>query len=121
MPARSTLPQKMKAPRYIIAGLAAGLVFTGVGHAADAAANWTDHCAKCHGGDGAGGTKMGKKLGIADLTDPKVQAKFTDDQALSAIKNGVKDESGKMKMKPIEGLGDDEMRALVQYVRGLKK
>lgn len=111
----------MKSPRYIIAGIVAGIVFTGVSFAADAATNWTDNCAKCHGADGKGGTKMGKKLNIADLTDAKVQAGFTDEDALKAMKEGVKDKSGKVAMKPIEGLSEDDMKALVPYVRSLKK
>ena len=91
------------------------------GFAADAATNWTDACAKCHGTDGKGQTKMGKKLSIADLTEAKVQAKFTDEAAFKAIKEGIKDESGKTTMKAVEGLSDDDVKALVAYVRTLKK
>ncbi len=89
--------------------------------AADGATNWTDQCAKCHGADGKGETKMGKKLGILDLTDAKVQAGFTDEAAVKAVKEGVKDKSGKLSMKPIEGLTDDEIKALIPVVRGFKK
>ena len=64
--------------------------------AADAAANWENQCAKCHGPDGKGDTKMGKKLAIADLTDAKVQAKFTDADAVKAMKEGIKDKDGKV-------------------------
>ena len=88
---------------------------------ADAAANWTDHCAKCHGADGKGDTKMGQKLGIADLSDAKVQAKFTDEAAFKAIKEGIKDKDGKLSMKPIEGLSDADIKALIPVVRALKK
>jgi len=90
-------------------------------HGADAAANWTDKCAKCHGEDGKGETKMGRKLSIADLTDAKVQAKFTDEDAFKAMKSGRTDASGKTTMKAIEGLSDDDMKALVPLVRALKK
>jgi cytochrome c553 len=89
--------------------------------AADVLANWKEHCAKCHGDDGKGDTKMGRKLSIADLTDPAVQAKFTDEDALKAMKEGVNDKAGKVAMKPIENLAADEMPALVKFVRGLKK
>jgi cytochrome c553 len=88
--------------------------------AADAKSNWDDNCAKCHGADGKGGTKMGKKLDIKDFTDAKVQSQFTDDEAFKALKEGLKDSDGKTRMKAIEGLSDDEIKALVQYVRGLK-
>ena len=88
---------------------------------ADAASNWKEHCAKCHGDTGKGDTKTGKKLGVADLTDSAVQAKFTDDAAFKAMKEGLKDKSDKVTMKPIENVSDEEMKALVGYVRGLKK
>jgi cytochrome c553 len=89
--------------------------------AADAKENWEKHCAKCHGADGKGQTKMGQKLGIKDYTDPKVQESFKDDEAFKAIKEGLKDKEGKTLMKPAEGLSDDEIKALVKYVRDFKK
>ena len=89
--------------------------------AADAKANWTKDCVQCHGPDGTANTKMGKLLNAKNLTDPKVQASFTDAEAAEAIKNGVK-ENGKMKMKAFgDKLSDDEVKALVAYVRSLKK
>lgn len=93
----------------------------GIAGGADALANWKEHCAKCHGDDGKGDTKMGRKLSIADLSDAKVQAKFTDADALKAMKEGIKDKAGKVAMKPAEGVSEDEMQALVTHVRGLKK
>ena len=88
--------------------------------AADVQENW-NKCAKCHGEDGKGQTKMGQKLGIRDYSDAKVQAALTDDQIAKAIKEGVKDKDGKVVMKPVEGLTDDEIKALVAKVRSLKK
>lgn len=88
--------------------------------AADAAANWDQHCAKCHGADGKGQTKMGKKLKIRDYTDAAVQATFTDAEIVTALKDGVKDANGKLQMKPIEGVSDEEIQAIVKYVRALK-
>jgi hypothetical protein len=49
-----------------------------------------------------------------------VQAAFTDDQAFKAVKEGLKDQDGKTRMKAIEGLSDEEITALVKLVRGLK-
>ena len=89
--------------------------------AADAKANWDSQCAKCHGEDGKGQTKMGQKLGVKDFTDAKVQADLKDDKATKAIKEGLKDADGKTQMKPFDTLSDDEVKALVAYVRGLKK
>jgi cytochrome c553 len=99
----------------------AGLSLATVAFAADVAANWENHCASCHGPDGRGETKMGKRLKIRDLTKPEVQAEFTDEQALKAILQGLKDANGKTTMKAIEELSEDEARALVAHVRSLKK
>jgi mono/diheme cytochrome c family protein len=89
--------------------------------AADAKANWDNHCAQCHGATGKGDTKMGRMLNAMDLTDTKKQASFTDAQAAVAIKDGVK-QNGKTTMKAFAGkLTDDEIKALVAYVRTLKK
>jgi len=89
--------------------------------AADAKTNWTNNCAQCHGPTGKGDTKMGRMVGAMDLTDPKKQAAFTDAQAAAAIKNGVK-QNGKTTMKAFGGkLSDDEVKALISYVRSLKK
>lgn len=88
---------------------------------ADAAANWGQHCASCHGKDGSGSTTMGKKLGVKDYRDAKVQAAFSDGEVESAIKGGVK-EGGKEKMKSFKDkLSDADIKALVAYVRSLKK
>ena len=89
--------------------------------AADVKENWDKQCAKCHGPDGKGDTKMGQKLAIKDLTDAKLQAELKDDVAFKAIKEGIKDSEGKVKMKPAEGLSDDEIKALVAQVRTFKK
>ena len=89
--------------------------------AADAAANWSQHCASCHGKDGSGSTMMGKKLGVKDYRDAKVQAAFSDGEVESAIKDGVK-EGGKEKMKAYKDkISEEEVKALVAYVRSLKK
>jgi mono/diheme cytochrome c family protein len=89
--------------------------------AADAKTNWANNCAQCHGPTGKGDTKMGKMVGAMDLTDPKKQASFSDAKATESIKNGVK-QNGKTTMKAFAGkLSDDEIKALVAYVRTLKK
>jgi mono/diheme cytochrome c family protein len=89
--------------------------------AGSAEENWTKDCAQCHGKTGAADTKMGKKLNAKDLTDAKIQASFTDAEAAKAIKEGIK-ENGKTMMKAFgDKLSDDEVKALVAYVRTLKK
>lgn len=109
----------MKIVHQVLVGAALCAALAAFG--ADAAANWKEHCSKCHGDTGKGDTKMGKKLSIADLTDPAVQAKFTDADAMKAMKEGIKDKSDKVAMKPIENVSEADMKALVAYVRTLKK
>lgn len=93
----------------------------GNAYAADAAQNYEKNCMKCHGKDGKGSTKMGRQSGVKDYTDPKVQAEMKDEDAIKTIRGGLK-ENGKEKMKPYGGtLSDDEIRALVAYMRTFKK
>lgn len=89
--------------------------------AADALTQWKELCAKCHGETGKGDTKMGRKLSISDLTDGSVQSKFTDEDALKAMKDGVTDKAGKVTMKPVEGVSAEDMHELLKFVRALKK
>ena len=89
--------------------------------AADASALFNQHCASCHGKDGSGSTTMGKKLGVKDYRDAKVQSAFSDGEAEKAIKDGVKT-NGKETMKPFASkLSDADVKALVAYIRSLKK
>jgi cytochrome c553 len=89
--------------------------------AEDAKTIYEKDCAKCHGTDGKGDTKMGKKLGAKDYTDAKVQEELKDDAAFKSIKEGLKDKEGKSLMKPSEGLSDDDIKGLVAYLRKFKK
>ena len=97
------------------------LTAAGTLRAAAAKELWDKHCASCHGKDGRGDTKMGKKAGVKDYTDPKFQEALKDDAAFKAIKEGVKDK-GKEVMKPFaEKLTDEEIKALVGYLHTFKK
>jgi mono/diheme cytochrome c family protein len=89
------------------------LASAGIGFAADAAATWSQNCASCHGKDGSGNTMMGKKLGVKDYTK---EQSFSDAEAANVIKNG----KGKMKAYK-DKLSDADVKALVAYVRSLKK
>jgi cytochrome c553 len=90
-------------------------------YAGDAKALYEKDCARCHGSDGKGDTKMGKKLGAKDYTNAKVQAELKDENGIKAIKDGLKDKEGKVLMKPAEGTSDDDIKALVAYMRTFKK
>jgi cytochrome c551/c552 len=111
----------MKLNRSIYLGGVISLALSaGTASALDIKRLWEKNCVQCHGTDGKGLTKMAKKLVIPDLTDPKVQAKFTDDEMVQRVKSGVKDLEGKFTMKPPENVSDAEIRALIGHVRTLK-
>jgi len=105
---------KSKIKTLLIVGSLA--CFGRMAFAGDTAEIWNKNCASCHSKDGTGNTTMGKKAGAEDYTDSKVQAKFTDAEAVKII------QEGKKKMKAFKDkLTDDEIKALVAYIRAFKK
>jgi len=107
--------------KLLVLGIAAMTVAALSARAADAKANYDASCAKCHGAEGKGDTKIGQKLGVKDFTDAKVQADMKDDAAFKAIKEGVKDKDDKVLMKAADGLSDGDIKGLVTYIRAFKK
>lgn len=88
---------------------------------ADVKTIYESQCAKCHGVDGKGDTKMGKRTGAKDYSDPKVQAELKDEAASKAIRDGLREKDGKTLMNPTEGVSDDDIKGLVAYMRTFKK
>jgi mono/diheme cytochrome c family protein len=110
----------MRTTKFLF-GLIAGSLLVTTAFSADVKENWEKHCQKCHGPDGKGNTRMGRQSGVKDYTDPKVQAEMTDDKAVKIIKEGIT-EKGKKKMDPYgDKLNDEEIKALITYIRGFKK
>ena len=98
------------------------LVTAATAAAGDVKEVWEKSCASCHGKDGKGETKAGKKAGAKDLTDATYQASFKDEQMFKQIKEGLKDKNGKEQMKPFgDKLSEDEIKAIIAYVRAFKK
>ena len=83
-----------------------------------AAQNYEKHCAACHGADGKGQTRLGRKSGAKNLTDRNGAGKLTDAELFRAIQAGRRDDQGRERM---EGFGNDlstaEITDLVAYVR----
>ena len=103
--------------------LAGGIVaaIAAFAFAAPASENWENHCAKCHGADGKGQTKAGRKLNVKDYTNAKVQAEMTDAEMIKATAEGVKDKNGKERMKGYKDeLSAKEIEELVGYIRKFK-
>jgi mono/diheme cytochrome c family protein len=81
--------------------------------------HWADHCASCHGNDGAGDTEMGRHLypPAPDMRQAATQ-NLTDGELFFIIENGVK-----LTGMPAWGTGsEDDARStwhLVQFIRRL--
>jgi cytochrome c6 len=102
------------------AAIAASLILGTSVASADAAALYAKSCASCHGKDGTGATKMGKKAGAKDYTTAEGQ-KWSDEEGVKAILDGVKD-GDKTKMKGYTGkITEAEAKELVAYIRKFKK
>ncbi len=76
-------------------------------------------CAICHGASGDGKTDIAKdrQLVLSDWTDPKSLSGISDRQLFSLIRNG----KGKMPAESVGRAGNDEVRALIKYIRGFAK
>ena len=83
--------------------------------------NWFKHCASCHGKDGKGKTKAGRRVKVKDLTDAKIKKRFTAEESFRHLKYGMKNEKKKQVMMSYASkLSDEEIKALVAYVRKFK-
>lgn len=81
-------------------------------------ASWDKHCKKCHAEDGSASTKIGQKLEIKDYTKAESLAEFSDEDLFKMTKEGV--EGTKMNGYG-DKLSDEEIHALVAYMRAMAK
>jgi mono/diheme cytochrome c family protein len=82
----------------------------------DAKATFDSKCASCHSRDGRAKSLHAKHVHARDLTDAAWQGNVSDERLFNSISNG----KGKMpdfKKK----LSEDQIDALVRYVRQLKR
>ncbi len=76
-------------------------------------------CALCHNSNGDGKTDLAKdmQLTLSDLTDPKTLQGMTDDQLFELIRKG----KDKMPGEDAARAKNDEVKGIIQYIRGLSK
>lgn len=108
----------MKKTSLVIA--AASLGFLALPAQADEAAkaNWDKHCKKCHAEDGSGKTRIGEKLEIKDYTKPETLAEVSDEDLFKMTKDGIE---GTKMPGYADKLSDEEINALVDYMRAMAK
>jgi len=94
--------------------LVSSLVFQAAVPAADGGAIYKKNCAICHGADGKGIPTFK----TPDFTDPKWQALSKDKDLREVIKNGKK---GTLMQGFAGQLSDQEISAVIGYIRSLKK
>lgn len=85
---------------------------------AEAEALFARHCVSCHGKDGRAQNPAGRKLGVKDLT----QSKASDADIEKQLREGSKDPRGLPRMPAFKDkLSADEIKALIVFVKGLRK
>lgn len=93
--------------------------FTGTALAADGAAIFKAKCVACHGNDGAGTAMAPAFKGNAFIKDSKAE------DIAAVVKNGREGAAKKYKnfalAMPKQTLNDDEVKAVVDYLKGLAK
>jgi mono/diheme cytochrome c family protein len=103
-------------PTKIVAGIGLCLVFACVGWAqGDAKDIYLDKCSVCHGADGAAKTAKGRKLKMSDVH--QTVPKQSEAEMIGIVTNG--------KGSDMDGFGKelkpDQIKAIVEYYRGLAK
>ena len=83
---------------------------------ANAAASYNKQCATCHGRDGSSRTRRGRQIHARNLTEAEWQDRVSDERIFNSIMNGKGKMPGYSKK-----LSEQQIDALVTYVRNLKK
>jgi mono/diheme cytochrome c family protein len=83
----------------------------------DAKATFDAQCAKCHGKDGRAKSLHAKHVHARDMTDASWQNEVTDERLFNSITKG----KGKNMPAFSKKLSEDQIDALVRYVRQFKR
>ncbi|MEO6246019.1 MAG: cytochrome c [Opitutaceae bacterium] len=123
-PVRIPLPSPMPLLRPFICSAAIALLASAALPAAESSARdlYKKNCVDCHGADGRSQTRLGRKSGAKNLTDSAGVGKLTDDEVFATIKAGRKNKKGEETMEAFgDRLADEQIKALVAYVRSFAK
>ena len=84
--------------------------------AADAGTIYTRQCVSCHGRDGRGRTRKGRRTHARDMTNASWQDDVSDERLFNSINNG----RGKMPAFR-KKISENDIDALVAYVRRMRR
>lgn len=107
----------MKTSKLIILSIVALFASAITLTAAPASENWENLCASCHGAEGKGDTKQGKRLKLTDLTNPATLAEKSDEDIAKIIGEGVVVDGKQRKKGYADQIAADELTELVKFVR----
>lgn len=87
-----------------------------------AAGIWKRECSSCHGKNGAGKTKAGRRAKVKNFTDPEYQNTWTDEEAVKVISTATKNGEELKNKKPYaDKLTEEEIKLMVAFVREFAK
>jgi mono/diheme cytochrome c family protein len=83
---------------------------------------WKRECSSCHGKDGIGKTRAGRRAKVKDFTDKEYQSTWTDEEAVEVISTATKNGEELKNKKPYaEKLTVEEITLMVAFVREFAK
>lgn len=87
----------------------------------DMAPLWRQNCQRCHAADGSAQNAMGRRLQIRDYRDAEVQAGMTDEEIVTATRDGVTKDGKEVMPAYKDKLTEEQIAGFVAYIRAMKK
>lgn len=89
------------------------------GGEADGARIYAEACERCHGPSGVPDPGLRAQLGVKDLTEAELHARLSDEGLVAQVRNGSPDR--RMPAFGPDMLSDEQLEALVQHIRSLRR